>query len=69
MALYELKKVSEETFVSEFEKDTREEALGVLAGIRARYPTSAGWIEYDAGAEQLSNGKWRAYRHHALFTK
>ena len=67
MALYELNKQFEEKIDSPFEKDTREDALAVLAAIRAARPASAGWIEYNSGVEQLYNGKWHAYCHYAKY--
>ena len=56
--------VYEETFVSPFEKDTKEEALVVLNKIRAAHPADKGWVEVSARVEQTSSGKWRAVRHH-----
>lgn len=55
----------EEIFRSPFEKDTEGDALDVLQEIRDSHPASSGWVELDAYAEQLPNGKWRAVRHHA----
>ena len=60
-------KTFEEIFVSPFEKDTRSDALSVLEAIRAAHDTYHGWYEIDAHIEQLSNGKWRAVRHHAQY--
>ena len=54
----------EEVFISPFEKDTKGDALRTLQQIRDAHPASCGWIEIDAFAEQLPNGKWRAVRHH-----
>ena len=59
--------VFQETFVSPFEKDSRDDALRVLEAIRANHPDSAGWLEIYGGTELLSNGKWRAVRHHAQY--
>ena len=55
----------EEVFKSPFEKDTEKEALDVLQEIRESHPASSGWVELNAYAEKLPNGKWRAVRHHA----
>ncbi|MBQ2916859.1 MAG: hypothetical protein IJE59_01575 [Clostridia bacterium] len=55
----------EEVFKSPFEKNTEKEALDVLQEIRECHPASAGWVELNAYAEKLPNGKWRAVRQHA----
>ena len=60
-------KVFEETFVSPFQKETEGDALRVLDTIRSNHPASSGWVEFEAFAEKLSNGKWRAVRHHAKY--
>lgn len=54
-----------EVFKSPFEKETEGEALDVLQKIRDEYPASKGWVELNAYAEKLPNGKWRAVRDHA----
>lgn len=56
--------IFEETFVSPFEKDTKEEAYVVLQKIREAHPAEKGWEEIRGFTEQLPNGKWRAVRHH-----
>lgn len=60
-------KVFEETFISPFEKETQGDALKVLDNIRKVHDESHGWVEFNGFAEQLSNGKWRAVRHHAQY--
>ena len=60
-------KVFEETFTSPFEKDTEADALMVLDKIRDEHPSTSGWSEFEAYVEHLSNGKWRAVRHHAKY--
>jgi len=60
-------KVFEETFVSPFEKDTEADALMVLDEIRFEHCSYYGWVEFAGYAEQLSNGKWHAVRHHAKY--
>ena len=47
----------EEIFRSPFEKDTEGDALDVLQEIRDSHPASSGWVELDAYAEKLPNGK------------
>ena len=54
----------EETFVSPFEKETREEAETVLEAIRSAHSAFNGWVEIEGYVEQLDNGRWRAVRHH-----
>lgn len=56
--------IFEETFVSPFEKESREEAFMVLNEIRKAHPAESAWEEISAWVEQLPNGKWRAVRHH-----
>ena len=57
--------VYKETFVSPFHKDTREEALSVLAMIRSCHSPERGWVEIKAYVEQIPNTlKWRAVRVH-----
>lgn len=56
--------IFEETFVSPFEKDTREEAFKELDKIREAHPVEYGWKEISAWVEKLHNGKWRAVRRH-----
>lgn len=56
--------VFEETFVSPFEKESREEAFRILDEIRKAHPAENGWKEISAWVEKLPNGKWRAVRHH-----
>ncbi len=58
------KHIFRETFISPFQKDTREEAYKVLEAIRDAHPTYYGWVEIDGYVEKLSNGKWRAVRVH-----
>lgn len=53
-----------ETFKSPFEKDTYDEALGVLNEIRKVHSIANGWTEIDAYIETLPNGKYRAVRIH-----
>lgn len=60
-------KVFEETFISPFLKDTQGDALKVLDEICNQHNSSYGWIEFSGYTEQLSNGKWRAVRHHAKY--
>lgn len=57
----------DEVFRSPFEKETESEALRTLAAIREAHPAYYGWVEFEGYAEQLSNGKWRAVRHHAQY--
>lgn len=56
--------IFEETFVSPFEKDTKEEAFRVLDEIRKVHSPEKGWKEISAWIEKLPNGKWRAVRRH-----
>ena len=56
--------IFEETFVSPFEKDTKEEAFKILDNIREAHPAESGWEEISAWIEKLPNGKWRAVRRH-----
>lgn len=56
--------IFEETFVSPFEKDTKEQAFKVLEEIRKAHPAEQGWEEVFYRIEQTENGKWRAVRRH-----
>jgi len=60
-------KVFEEIFRSPFEQETESDALKVLQSIRECHDEANGWVEIIARAEQLPNGKWRAFRHHAKY--
>ena len=60
-------KVLEETIVSPFEKESKDDALKVLEEIRKVHDSRHGWFEVIGTVEQLPNGKWRAVRRHAQY--
>ena len=60
-------KVFEETYLSAGHQNTKEAALRVLESIRDSHPASEGWIEFEAGVEQLPNGNWQTFRKHAKY--
>ena len=64
------KKVSEEVFIAEKGEANEKKALNVLKKIQLIYQME-GWLcrgKEDSGAFQDTDGKWYAYRHHALYS-
>lgn len=53
----------EEIFRSPLGQPTEEGAKRVLEAIRQEHPKERGWIEIDAGVEQIED-KWYAWRQH-----
>jgi hypothetical protein len=64
MGVESVDKIFEETFVSPFQKNTREDANKVLDDIRSCHSKEHGWKEIKGYVEELPNGKFRAVRHH-----
>lgn len=60
-------KVFEETYLSAGHQKTADAAFRVLESIRDSHPTSEGWVEFEAGVQQLPDGNWQAFRMHAKY--
>ena len=61
------KKIFEEVFKTPANFWTKQQAEDVLNSIRESHNSSCGWVEFEAQTEKMSNGLWRAVRHHAQY--